>query len=203
MSKQIILIGGFHEIIELSEMCGYEIVGIIDNQLSGEYYGYPILGKDKDAKKIISTGKNIQLVISPDSPIIRMKLVEYYRHFGCEFAKLISPEARVSKTVTIEQGSIVQSGVNISASTQIGCFVKLNTNCNVMHDNSISDFVTIAPNAVALGRVKICKGAYIGANSTLLPDVCVGEDAIIGAGAVVTKSVADKCTVIGVPARPL
>ena len=203
MSKQIILIGGFHEMIELSEKCGYKIVGIIDNQLSGEYYGYPILGKDNDAEKIVSTYKNIPLVISVDSPIVRKKLVEYYNRLGCEFAKLISPEARVSKTATIDKGSVIQSGVYISSSTHIGCFVKLNVNCNVMHDNIVSDFVTIAPNAVSLGRVKICESAYIGANSTLLPGVCVGEEAVIGAGAVVTKSVADRCKMIGIPAKPM
>ena len=72
-----------------------------------------------------------------------------------------------------------------------------------MHDNIVSDFVTIAPNAVSLGRVKICESAYIGANSTLLPGVCVGEEVVVGAGAVVTKSVADRCKMIGVPAKPM
>ena len=43
--------------------------------------------------------------------------------------------------------------------------------------------------------------ASIGANATLLPDVDVGEEAIVGAGAVVTRDVAARAVVVGNPAR--
>lgn len=199
--NRIILVGGFHEVIELCEMCRYDIVGIIDNNLSGKYYGYPIIGKDEDAEKLFQKYTDCKLVITPDSPKIREKLVQYYSSLGYAFATIISPEARISKTATIGKGSVVQSGVNVSSETQIGEFVKLNTNCNVMHDNVIGNYTTIAPNAVSLGRIKIGKSAYIGANSTILPELEIGDGAIVGAGAVVTKNVKNGTVVKGVPAK--
>ncbi len=51
--------------------------------------------------------------------------------------------------------------------------------------------------------VKIGNHVHIGANATLLPGVVVGDYAVIGAGAVVTKDVPAKTTVAGVPARVL
>ncbi|WP_305070220.1 acyltransferase [Flavobacterium pisciphilum] len=45
------------------------------------------------------------------------------------------------------------------------------------------------------------KGCWIGANSILLPGVTVGENAVVGAGSVVTKSVADGVVVAGSPAK--
>jgi len=45
------------------------------------------------------------------------------------------------------------------------------------------------------------KGASIGANATILSDINIGRDAIVGAGSVVTKNVADKITVCGNPAK--
>lgn len=51
--------------------------------------------------------------------------------------------------------------------------------------------------------VIIRKGASIGANATLLPGVVVGERAVVGAGAVVTKDVAPDSVVVGNPARVL
>lgn len=48
-------------------------------------------------------------------------------------------------------------------------------------------------------RVK--KGASIGANSTILPDVTIGVNALVGAGSVVTRSVPDNAVVCGNPAR--
>ena len=49
--------------------------------------------------------------------------------------------------------------------------VKVNTNANIMHDCLIGNYVTVAPNAVLLGKVEIDDKAYIGANATLLPSV--------------------------------
>jgi acetyltransferase-like isoleucine patch superfamily enzyme len=45
------------------------------------------------------------------------------------------------------------------------------------------------------------QGAWIGANVTVMPGVTIGENAIVGAGAVVTKDVAANTIVAGVPAR--
>jgi acetyltransferase-like isoleucine patch superfamily enzyme len=44
---------------------------------------------------------------------------------------------------------------------------------------------------------------YIGANSTILPEREVGEETIVGAGAVVTKDVRQNKMVVGIPAREL
>ena len=49
--------------------------------------------------------------------------------------------------------------------------------------------------------VFILKNAWIGANATILPGVTVGENAVVGAGSVVTKNVPDNTVVAGNPAR--
>ena len=201
MDKDIILVGGFHEIIELCEKSGYNIKGIIDGQLQDSYFGYPVIGSDADAQALHPKFGHFKLVITPDSPKIREKLVNLYSSLGYDFATIISPSATISKFSSIGKGTIVQDGVNISACTKIGNFVKLNTNCNVMHDNEISDYVTIAPNAVNLGRIKVGRSSYIGANATLLPEIEIGSYSTIGAGAVVTKNVPEGATVKGVPAK--
>ena len=55
--------------------------------------------------------------------------------------------------------------------------------------------------AAIAGMVQIDNYATIGTNSTILPRLKIGEGAIIGAGAVVTKSVPPYKIVVGVPAR--
>ena len=54
-----------------------------------------------------------------------------------------------------------------------------------------------------VGRIRICRGAFIGIGSIILPGVEVGEDAVVAAGSVVTRSVPPGITVAGVPARPI
>lgn len=202
MGKDVILVGGFHEVIELCEKAGYNIKGIIDSQLQGTYLGYPVIGTDEDAYSLYSEYGEYLLVITPDSPKVRERLVKFYGSIGYNFGTIISPNATISKYATIGKGTIIQDGVNVSAGSKVGNFVKLNTNCNVMHDNIISDYVTIAPNAVNLGRVSVGVSSYIGANATILPELMVGHHSIVGAGAVVTKNVGDNIVVKGIPAIP-
>ena len=201
MNVDAILIGGFHEILELCSDAGVNVVGIIDDKLEGEYYGIPIIGKDGDAMSLREKYGDIPVIITPDSPSARKRLAGYYRECGFRFMTLISPYSKISKYSSIGEGSIVQSGVNVSAGTHVGAFSKLNIGSNLMHDNRIGDFVTFAPEALSLGRVTVGDGVYVGAHSTILPDIKVGEDSIVGAGAVVTKDVPEGVIVKGILAR--
>lgn len=201
MNNKVIIIGAFHEIIELAEDLHYEIVGLVDNIKTGCYYNYPILGTDNDIKNIYDLYHTVPLIITPDQPLIREKLFCEYHKQGFSFKKLISAKAKISKSAIIGTGTVVQAGVNISNESDIGRFVKLNTKCNIMHNVAINDFTTVAPNAVVLGHVKIGQYCYIGSNSTILPYINICDNIVIGAGAVVTKNITKSGTYVGNPAR--
>ena len=186
---------------ELAEISGKKIVGIIDNNKCESFRGIPIIGNDKDAQILFKKYSSIPVVVTPDKPQIRKRLVEYYGYIGFKFCKLISPLASISPSAEIGIGTVIQSFCNVSANTKIGDFCKLNTFSNVMHDNVIGNFSTIAPNAVLLGGVETGSCAYIGANATILPTTKIGPDAIVGAGSVVTKNIHSNSVVKGVPAK--
>ena len=189
--------------IELCEKAGFIIKGIIDGNLKDSYYGYLVIGSDDDAENLFPEYGKYKVVLSPDSPKVRVKLEQLYTAIGYDYATVISPNATISKFATIGKGTVVQDFVNVSAGTRVGNFVKLNTYCNVMHDNIVGDFSTIAPNAVSLGRITIGKSSYIGANATILPGLAIEDGAIVGAGAVVTKNVASNIIVKGNPAKKI
>lgn len=201
MNGKIILVGAFHEMIELAEENGYEIVGLIDNEKIDSYRNYKIVCKDNDAINLSPALKLIPLVITPDKPDIRKKLTCFYTKLDFTFSSLLSKECKISKSATIGTGSVIQSGVNVSSECKIGMFVKLNNKCNIMHNSTIGDFTTIAPNAVVLGNVKIGENCYIGANATILPNIKICDDVIVGAGAVVTKDVNSSSILVGNPAK--
>lgn len=202
MDKKVILVGGFHEIIELCEENEVQIAGIIDPHLTEQiYWGYPVLGKDRDAERLYDSYKKVPVLITPDLPRIRFKLYNYYTQIGFKVASLISKDAYVSRSAEIGEGTIVQRGVHISSHVSVGKMVKLNTNATIMHDCQVKDYVTIAPNAVLLGKVIINEASYIGANATLLPEIAIGENVTVGAGAVVTKRVQPNTIVKGIPAK--
>jgi len=199
IDKNVIIIGAFHEIIELCEECNVNVIGLIDNQLKDNYWGYKILGTDENAKKLFKIYSKIPIIISPDAPAKRAELAETYSRLGFKFYNIISPRAFISRSAKLGFGIIAQNGVNISSNVRIGNFVKLNSYANIMHDTEISDYATIAPNAVLLGRVQVGEKAYIGANATILPELQIANGSIIGAGSVITKSTDINKVYAGVP----
>lgn len=200
-SKQVILIGGFHEVIEQILPLDLELIGIIDNNKTGEYYGIPVLGGDKEAHTILKRFPGSELIITPDKGNIRRMLFEEYSRFNNNFFTLVSKYSMISRFANIGDGCIISQNTHLSAGVEIGKFCKINVGANIMHDCRVGDFSTIAPNAVVLGNVEIGTNCYIGANSTILPNVKIGDNVTVGAGAVVTGEVKDNKIVKGIPAK--
>ncbi len=199
--KSVIIIGGFHEVIEQVTNLNLDIIGIIDNSKKGDYYNCKILGDDINAKAILNNYKDSSLIITPDNCRIRKNLYNYYVQFDNPFFTLVSKFAMVSKFSKIGEGVMICQNAHISAETSIGDFCKINVGANIMHNCAIGNFCTIAPNSVILGNVQIGNETYIGANTTILPNITIGNNVMIGAGSVVTKDISDGKKVMGVPAK--
>lgn len=110
--------------------------------------------------------------------------------------------------VEIEDGYILCPHVTLTSNIKIGKSFHANLYSYVAHDCIIGDYVTFAPSVKCNGNVIIENHAYLGTGAIIKQGrpnkpIVIGEGAIIGAGAFVTKSVAPYTTVIGNPARLL
>ncbi len=122
----------------------------------------------------------------------------------------IQPQAKIGKNCSIGQGCFIQDGVEVGDNCHIGNNVSLYKGVILKDDVFIGNNATFinvrkpkANNPVATScyfKTIVNKGATIGANATILCGVEVGENAQVGAGAMVAKSVPPAVTVIGNPA---
>lgn len=131
----------------------------------------------------------------------RIDLIEVVKLKGFGFTSLIHPSAQIFPSASISTGSIVGAGTVISTKTNIGEHVIINRGCLIGHHVCIENYVTISPGVNIAGKVTIKECSYIGMGAIILDGISVGANAVIGAGAVVTKDVPDNVQVMGIPAR--
>jgi acetyltransferase-like isoleucine patch superfamily enzyme len=120
---------------------------------------------------------------------------------------VIREETRMGDRVSIGTATV------IDGHTVIGNDVSLQSRVYIPTNTRIGNHVFVGPNAIltndrypptrigGLDGPHIMDGAAIGANATLLPGVCIGEGALVAAGAIVTHDVPDHMMAIGAPAK--
>jgi UDP-2-acetamido-3-amino-2,3-dideoxy-glucuronate N-acetyltransferase len=131
---------------------------------------------------------------------------------------ILGDQTCVRERVTIGDDVVLGRGSLVENDTTIGAMTRIQAEAYITAYSTLEEHVFIAPCVVTtndnfMGRTErrhelmrgptIRRGARIGGGATLCPGVEVGEEAFVGAGAVVTKDVPPRVVVVGNPARVL
>jgi len=152
--------------------------------------------------------KSVEVVIAVADAAIRRRLARKCEDCGIQFGELTSTSHERGDGVSVQKGGIFCGFTSLTADVRIGQHFHANIYSYVAHDCIIGDYVTLAPRACINGNTIIEDDVYIGTGAILkqgTPDkpLRIGQGAIIGMGAVVTKDIAPGAVVVGNPARPL
>ncbi|MGC2058577.1 MAG: acyltransferase [Candidatus Sulfotelmatobacter sp.] len=153
---------------------------------------------------------NEYVCIAPDVKLGRnVKLSKFINLYGCE----VGDESKIGAFVEIQKNASIGKRCKISSHTFICEGVTIEDNVFIGH--GVMFINDSYPRATAMNgnlqteadwkveRTVIKKGASVGSGCTILSNITIGENAIVGAGSVVTKDVAPNCIVAGNPARVL
>ena len=136
-----------------------------------------------------------------------VKLSKFINLYGCEIGdetKIgafveIQKNARIGRCCKISSHSFICEGVDIEDDVFIGH--------SVTFINDTYPRATVAGGGLQteadwqVEKTKICKGASIGSGSTILAGLTIGENAMVGAGSVVTRDVPEGVIAVGNPCR--
>ena len=136
-----------------------------------------------------------------------VKLSKFINLYGCE----IGDDTKIGAFVEIQKNASVGRCCKISSHTFICEGVAIEDDVFIGH--GVMFINDVYPRATAVGgglqteadwkveKTRICKGASVGSGATILCNITVGENSIVGAGSVVTKDVPANAIVAGNPAK--
>lgn len=180
------------------------LVFVDDGAAGSTVNGHDVLGFDdfcaRDGERYVA------LAVAQSR--LREQLAAKCSAAGIEFVSIWASNAVRMDSVEVGEGALISPFVTLTSNIRIGRHFQANLYSYVEHDCVIGDFVTFAPRVACNGNVHIGDHAYIGTGAMLRQGrsgapLRIGEGAVVGMGAVVTKDVPPGTTVVGVPARPL
>lgn len=183
----------------------YELVFIDDGenkQVVNEHQVYSF----EEFLRLDAIDKYVAIAIANSH--VREKLVQKIDLYHLKHWSVIAPTMIAMDEVQIGEGAILCNYVHFTSNIKVGKFFHANYFSYVAHDCVIGDYVTFAPGVKCNGNIHIEDHAYIGTGAVIKQGttdqpLVIGKGAVVGMGAVVTKSVPAGVTVIGNPARIL
>lgn len=181
----------------------WRLLGFIDDDPSNEdrervtALGSRLLGSTDS----ISGYAGCSYTVGVGNGAVRERLAARADSAGLTAAVLVHPTATFGADVHVSAGAVICAGVRLTTNIVIGRHVHLNLNTTVGHDCVLEDFCSVNPLVAISGRCCIGARSMLGTHSAVLQGLVIGADAIVGAGACVTRDVAPGVTAKGVPAR--
>jgi sugar O-acyltransferase (sialic acid O-acetyltransferase NeuD family) len=194
--------GAGREVAELSRRAGWEAIAF----LVESEHRTPGLVAGRDVLSFEDEFEPGSFVVGVGDPDLRRRLASMAVARGLEPVSVVHPSSVCdSDRVDVAAGAVLCAGTILTADIQIGSHAYLNIGASVSHDVTIGDFSVLSPRATVCGHVRIGHGVMVGAGATIINGTAarplrIGDDAVIAAGACVTRDVEQGSMVAGVPA---
>ncbi len=179
-----------------------EIEGFLDDDASlhgTRVLGLPVLGRLSDLP--VTPHECVILGIGDNEA--RARVYAELTAARKRFVTAIHPAAVLAPDVIVGLGAVLCAGAVANPGARIGENAILNTCASIDHHCVLGAHAHVAPGAHLAGNVQVGEGALVGIGSCAVQGVSIGAWSVVGAGAAVTRDVAERTTVVGVPAKPL
>lgn len=181
----------------------WELAGYIDDAIpiGGMINGIPVLG---GIEYLLNMKEKLSVVCAIGNSQTKKRVIGNIKgNTRLDFPNFIDPSVQMSESIRLGHGNIICAGSILTVDIDIKDFVTINLACTVGHDAVLNSYTTIYPSVNISGMTNIGRTVEIGTGSQIIQGIQIGEETIVGAGAVVAKDLPSRCTAVGVPAKPI
>jgi sugar O-acyltransferase (sialic acid O-acetyltransferase NeuD family) len=191
---------------EFVPVLGFEIIALFDSNpdLAPPLPGVPLFrGWEgfQSWRGSAPAGTRFLVAIGGGHGSDRVSIFQRLVAAGLQPATVVHPTAYVARNASVGDGSQLLAGSVVGAEARIGTTCIVNTRASVDHECVLGPGVHVAPGATLCGAVIVEDEAFVGAGAVVLPRLRIGRGAVVGAGSVVTKDVPPGLVVRGNPAK--
>ena len=215
LSLAILGAGGHGKVLaDIAELNGWQNIVFYDDAYPtiNKLEHWQVVGTSQDLiDKLNANAKNHSAIDSEIAGVIvgignnctRLRLQQKLLSHNAPIVSLIHPTAVISRYSKIDLGCVVKANAVINPFVQIAQACIINTACSIDHDCSLAAGVHVSPGVNIAGGVKLGQHSWLSIGSSVKPLVQIGDNVIVGAGAVVVDDIDSDQIVVGVPANPL
>ena len=201
----IISAGSYAQVYSEYLSSEYEIIGFFDDDeklLGTVINGISVLGKLNELDNFLSNDLSTCIFVPLGDNKLRSRLLSEYGEKGYLTPSFISKDSIVPESVKIGRAVYILPGANIMPLTTIGDFTMISSGVNIAHHTIINKACFFSQGSNVGASIEIGDYVFCGIASTIMTGVeKIGDDSVIGAGAVVIKNVNGGETVVGNPGR--
>jgi UDP-N-acetylbacillosamine N-acetyltransferase len=117
----------------------------------------------------------------------RRKFDQICKAAGVELPPLIHPEAYISSSASVGDGTVIKAGAICDVGVDIGRLCIIDNGCIIPHHCSIGNYVHIAPGVALGGEVKVGDRSLLGIGSRIASKLVLPEAIVTGPGSVITR----------------
>lgn len=167
---------------------------------NGLFKGRPFIVSLNWIEELKKRGIKKVLPLTPNNRQ-RLRQIELCHSSGIELVSAIHPSATILPEARIEPGVWINAHALIGYKSDLASGCLVNTGAQIDHHNILESCCQVDPGVVTAGFVTMRLCSHVHTGTVIINRVEIGNDSIIGAGAVVTKNIPPNCTAVGVPAR--
>lgn len=202
--------GHAREVLDIALETGHTEIRFLSKMGNEEDIGsFPVIRDEAENVRELND-EGYSFAIGIGDPKTRRQIYEKYSF--ARFPNLIHPSATFGRgqreRIEEREGNVICAGCRFTNNIDFGDFCLLNLNATISHDCIIGSFTSIMSGANISGNVELGRSTYIGVGASVIQGsneekLSIGENSVVGAGAVVIESIPKNVTCVGVPAKIL